>query len=80
MAITSATNVNNSGKMTERARKLEITTTTNAIIDFTAGTGAPSHTAGKGSLYSNITGSSSSTRLYVNSDGAATWVAVTTAS
>lgn len=44
------------------------------------GSGAPTITAAKGSFYLNTTGSSSSTRLFVNSDGAATWVAVTTAS
>lgn len=43
------------------------------------GSGAPTITAGKGSLYLNITGSSTSTRLYVN-NGGTTWVAVTTAS
>lgn len=44
------------------------------------GSGAPTITAAKGSLYLRSDGSSSSTRLYVNSDGATTWVAVTTAS
>jgi hypothetical protein len=43
------------------------------------GSGAPSISAAKGSLYVNTTGSSSSTRLYVN-NGTTTWVAVTTAS
>lgn len=44
------------------------------------GSGAPSISAPHGSLYLNTSGSSTSTRLYVNSDGATTWVAVTTAS
>lgn len=43
-----------------------------------AGTGAPTFTAPKGTLYINLTGSSSSTRLYVNSTGSTTWVNVTT--
>lgn len=43
------------------------------------GDGAPTISATKGSLYLNFTGSSSSTRLYVN-NGTTTWVAVTTAS
>lgn len=47
---------------------------------FTYGSGAPSISAPKGSLYIRTDGSSASTRIYVNSDGAATWVAVTTAS
>ena len=44
------------------------------------GSGAPTVSAAKGSLYLRSDGSSTSTRLYVNSDGATTWVAVTTAS
>ncbi len=44
------------------------------------GSGVPTLTAPQGSLYLRTDGSSVSTRLYVNSDGAATWVAVTTAS
>jgi hypothetical protein len=43
------------------------------------GSGAPTVSAIKGSLYIRTDGSSSSTRLYVN-DGTTTWVAVTTAS
>ncbi len=45
-----------------------------------SGAGVPSHSAPKGTMYLNTTGSSSSTRAYVNSDGATSWVAVTTAS
>lgn len=44
-----------------------------------AGTGAPTFSATKGSLYLNLTGSSASTRLFVN-NGTTTWIAVTTAS
>tara|TARA_R110002126_G_scaffold41594_1_gene121093 strand:+ start:150 stop:371 length:222 start_codon:yes stop_codon:yes gene_type:complete len=44
------------------------------------GSGAPTVSAAKGSLYLRSDGSSTSTRLYSNSDGATTWVAVTTAS
>lgn len=44
------------------------------------GSGAPTIAADKGSFYMRSDGSSSSTRLYVNSDGGTTWVAVTTAS
>lgn len=40
---------------------------------------APTHTAVKGSLCINTGGSSTSTRLYVNTDGAGTWTNVTTA-
>lgn len=45
------------------------------------GAGAPTAvTAPQGSLYLNLTGSTTATRLYVNSDSGTTWVAVTTAS
>lgn len=44
-----------------------------------AGTGVPTFSANKGTLYINLTGSSASTRLYVN-NGTTTWIAVTTAS
>lgn len=43
------------------------------------GSGAPTITAAKGSLYLRSDGSSTSTRLYVN-NGTTNWVAVTTAS
>ena len=52
--------------------------TTSPSICF--GSGAPTLSAAQGSFYSRTDGSSSSTRLYVNSDGGTTWVAVTTAS
>lgn len=48
-------------------------------VGIFAGTGAPSFTAPKGSLYSRKDGSSTSTRLYVNTDGGTTWTNVTTA-
>lgn len=48
-------------------------------ITFCAGTGAPTFAAAKGTVYSNITGSSTATRLYVNTDGSTTWTNVTTA-
>jgi hypothetical protein len=44
------------------------------------GAGAPtSVTAPKGSFYLNTTGSSTSTRAYINTDSGTTWTAVTTA-
>jgi len=48
--------------------------------DICFGSGAPTMSAALGSLYLRTDGSSSSTRLYINSDGSTTWVAVTTAS
>lgn len=43
------------------------------------GSGAPTVSAGQGSVYLRSDGSSTSTRLYVNTDGATTWTNVTTA-
>lgn len=65
--------------------QLTYDTMTNAAIPVTAqpsivcGTGAPTFSAIKGTLYINITGSSTSTRLYVNTDGATTWTNFTSA-
>lgn len=44
-----------------------------------AGTGAPTFSAKKGTLYINLTGSSTATRLYANTDGATTWTNFTSA-
>lgn len=43
------------------------------------GSGAPTVTAAKGSLYLRSDGSSTSTRAYINTDGGTTWTAITTA-
>ena len=43
------------------------------------GTGAPTMAAPQGSLYLRTDGSSTSTRLYVNTNGSTGWTAVTTA-
>ncbi len=48
-------------------------------VQILVGAGVPGMSAAKGSLYLNTTGSSASTRLYVN-NGTTNWVAVTTAS
>lgn len=37
------------------------------------GEGAPTFAAAKGSLYVNYTAASTTTRLYVNTDGSTTW-------
>lgn len=55
----------------------KFSSTSNLGIFF--GSGAPSLAAAQGSLYLRTDGSSTSTRLYVNSNGSTTWVAVTTA-
>jgi len=43
------------------------------------GSGVPTLAAAQGSLYMRTDGSSTSTRMYVNTDGASAWTAVTTA-
>lgn len=51
-----------------------------AGIKFIVGSGAPTGiSAPQGSIYINKTGSSTSTRMYVNTDGSTTWTSFTTA-
>lgn len=52
---------------------LTVSSTTN--LGIFVGRGVPTIVAGQGSLYLRVDGSSSSTRLYLNTDGAAGWVA-----
>jgi len=44
-----------------------------------SGTGAPTFTAAKGSLFLRLDGSSTSTRAYINTNGSTTWTNLTTA-
>lgn len=46
---------------------------------WTVGTGAPTFAAAQGSMYSRIDGSTTATRLYINTTGSTTWTNVTTA-
>lgn len=50
-----------------------------ASLGIFCGSGAPTLSAAQGSVYIRTDGSSVSTRLYVNTDGATTWTNVTTA-
>lgn len=43
------------------------------------GTGVPTFSAKKATLYLRLDGSSGTTRAYINTDGATTWTTVTTA-
>lgn len=56
----------------------KLSSTSNLGVFF--GSGVPTLSAAKGSLYLCTDGSSTSTRMFVNSSGSTTWVAVTTAS
>ena len=51
-----------------------------AQIGWYYGSGVPTVSAAKGSLYTRTDGSSTSTRLYVNTNGSTSWTSVTTAS
>jgi len=55
----------------------KMSSTANLGIFF--GSGAPTLTAAQGSLYLRTDGSTTNNRLYVNTNGASTWTAVTTA-
>jgi hypothetical protein len=51
---------------------------TTANLGIYYGSGAPTVSAAKGSLYMRSDGSSTVTRAYINTDGATTWTAITT--
>lgn len=53
--------------------------TSTAGLGVYFGSGAPTVSAAKGSLYLNTTGSSTSTRAYINTDGGTTWTNLVTA-
>lgn len=65
--------------------QLDYDTMTNLPIAATAqpsvicGTGTPTFSSIKGTLYLNLTGSTTATRAFIN-NGTTTWIAVTTAS
>jgi hypothetical protein len=56
---------------------VKLSSTSNFGVFF--GSGAPTLSAAKGSLYLRSDGSTTNDRLYVNTDGSTTWTAVTTA-
>ena len=49
-----------------------------AALGVYVGSGAPTISAAKGSLYLRTDGSSGTTRAYINTDGATTWTAINT--
>lgn len=54
-------------------------TGTASSVGVYVGSGVPTVSAAQGSLYLRTDGSSTSTRAYINTDGATTWTAMTTA-
>ncbi len=55
-----------------------IKASTTANLGIYYGTGVPSFSAAKGSIYSCTNATTTTTRLYVNTDGAGTWATITT--
>jgi hypothetical protein len=55
-----------------------ISITSAAAFGIFCGSGAPSLSAGTGSLYLRSDATNATTRLYINTNGAATWTAFTT--
>jgi hypothetical protein len=60
-----------------QAQALNFSSTANFGVFY--GSGVPTLSAAQGSLYLRSDGSSTSTRMYVNTNGSTTWTAVTTA-
>jgi hypothetical protein len=52
--------------------------TSTADLGIFVGSGAPTVSAAKGSLYLRTDGSTTTSRAYINTDGATTWTAITT--
>lgn len=50
-----------------------------AAVGFYIGTGAPTVSAAKGSIYTRTDATTTTTRFYINTDGATTWTNFTTA-
>jgi hypothetical protein len=61
------------------AGNVGVTFSSTANLGLFCGTGAPTLTAAKGSLYVRTDATTTTTRLYINTDGAATWTTFTTA-
>lgn len=60
------------------ARALKLGAGANGVVGIYFGSGAPTVSAPKGSLYLRTDGSSTSTRAYINTDGATAWTNLTT--
>lgn len=63
----------------QTAKPITLLTAANVGVRIISGTGAPTVAAPQGSMYLRTDGSSTSTRLYINTTGSTTWTAVTTA-
>ncbi len=68
-----------SGSAATAGGAFAIALTNEGDLGIYVGSGAPTISAGQGSLYLRTDGSSVSTRLYVNTNGTTGWTSVTTA-
>jgi len=71
--------MNSDGKTIRWDAMTNAATPSSTAASICAGTGTPTFTANKGTVYINLTGSSTSTRMYINTDGATTWTSFTSA-
>lgn len=63
----------------QTAKPITLLTSLNVGAKILVGTGAPTLSAPQGSIYLRTDGSSTSTRLYVNTTGSTTWTNFTSA-
>jgi hypothetical protein len=61
------------------AGNVGVTFSATANLGLFCGTGAPTVSAAKGSLYVRTDATTTTTRLYINTDGGTTWTTFTTA-
>lgn len=79
IATMTAVAISASGTATTAGGATGISMGTASAMRICWGSGVPTLTAPQGSLYLRTDGSSTSTRAYINTDGATTWTAITTA-
>lgn len=85
-AATSVTTLSATGNITADSNQAVVAggaaaflATTTASLGIFVGSGAPTVSAAKGSLYLRTDGTTTNNRAYINTDGATTWTALTTA-
>jgi len=78
-SVTGTSTTRNATATPAAASAVSALTFGSAALTLTWGTGAPSQTQPKGSLYIRTDGTTTATRMYINTDGAGTWTNFTTA-
>lgn len=79
LTATSTVTARSASALTAGGAAVFIGTNTAGSMGIYFGSGVPTVSAAKGSLYLRSDGSSTSTRAYINTDGATTWTNLTTA-